>query len=82
MRRNFVKRPVKANTNTRSSRVVAIQLDVEIPEGVSSEDVIQAIEDMAGNSTVQDFHIAGADFVGDLTDIYERDYPDLLVYRD
>ena len=44
-----------------SSKVVAIQLDVELPEGVSADDVVSFIEDAVADSTVQDFHIASID---------------------
>ena len=89
MKRKFTTKPtmtqssVKATTDAgeKESRVVAIQLDVEIPTGVSSDDVISFFEDASSNSTVQEFHIAGSDVVADLTDEYERQYPDLLVYR-
>lgn len=86
--RKFIKRPVLANSKCvncateQKSRVVAIQLDVEIPEGVSVDDVIDFIQDAAGNSNVQEFHIAGSGFVDDLTEVYESQYPDLLVYRE
>ena len=66
-----------------SSKVVAIQLDVELPEGVSADDVVSFIEDAVYDSTVQDFHIANIDICGDVTAEYENDpdLSDLLVYR-
>lgn len=63
------------------SRVLAIQFDVEVPDGVYAEEVISFFNDALADSIVQGFHIAGADFVEDLTDVYEKQYPDLLVYR-
>ena len=64
-----------------SSKVVAIQL--ELPEGVSADDVVSFIEDAVYDSTVQDFHIANIDICGDVTAEYENDpdLSDLLVYR-
>lgn len=91
MKRRFTAKPTITQSSVRAttdaseneSSVVAIQLDVELPTGVSAQDVISFIEDAVSNSTVQDFHIASIDICGDVTDRYEEnsDLSDLLVYR-
>lgn len=61
------------------SRVVQISIDVEIPEGVDSQEVINILQ---GCSTADsNFNILGIDVIDDMTEVYENQYPDLLQYR-
>ena len=61
------------------SRVVQISIDVEIPEGVDSQEIIHILQ---GCSTADsNFNILGIDVIDDMTEVYENQYPDLLQYR-
>ena len=54
------------------SRVVQVSFDVELAPGATSDEFIEAVDK---------FNIVGEDYAGDLTEVYERDYSDLLKYR-
>ena len=69
------------NSSGGRSRVIAIQVDVELPAGVDAQVVIDDIYN-AADGTVQNYHIASCDVAGDVTTQYEDNYPDLLVYRE
>ena len=79
MKRTFKKMPVKASTQHSQGgrRVVAIQLDVCIPESLNSDDVI-AVAESAINRKLENTTVVGSEYVEDLTELYQRDYPELL----
>ena len=63
------------------SRVVQVSFDVELAPGVSYDEFIEAV-DKATNANASDkFNIVGEEYVADLTEVYERDYSNLLKYR-
>lgn len=82
MRRKFIKQPVTASRRGKSnSRVVAVQFDVEMPEGQSAEKFIEAVNNFISRQYKNDFNIVGQDTVEDLTSVYQKSYPDLLKFQ-
>ena len=82
MKRKFVKQPVTASRKGRGkSRVVAIQFDVEMPEGQSAEKFIEAVDNFISRQYKNDFNILGPASIEDLTSIYQKSYPDLLEFQ-
>lgn len=81
MKRKFIRRPVTASTESESSRVVAIQLDIELPGDVDSSEVVEALKRCAANITDVDFNLINADYVDDLTSVYEEQYPESFMFR-
>lgn len=69
---------IQASSNS-GHRVVQISLDIEVPAGVDPQSFIDELE--TRYATSDKYNIAGGDVVEDLTDIYERDYSNLLVFQ-
>ena len=63
------------------SRVVQFWFDVELAPGVSSDEFIEAVNKATNANASDKFNIVGEEYVADLTKAYERDYSDLLKYR-
>ncbi len=63
------------------SRVVQVSFDVELAPGATSDEFIEAVDKAINSNAASKFNIVGEDYVEDLTDVYERDYSDLLKYR-
>lgn len=63
------------------SRVVQFSFDVELAPGASSDEFIDAVDKAMSANASDKFNIVGEEYVADLTDVYERDYSDLLKYR-
>lgn len=68
---------MKKNTeNPVESRVVAIQFDVEMPKDVDAQTFIDSVN--AWISGQPKFNVVGSDVMDDLTDVYKKEYPELL----
>lgn len=80
-RKNSINSSTAVKTSTGGSRVVQVSFDVELPDGVDAQQFIDDVGDMVGSATVNEYHIAGSDITEDLTSMYEKNYPELLVYR-
>ena len=63
------------------SRVAQFWFDVELAPGVSSDEFIEAVNKATNANASDKFNIVGEEYVADLTKAYERDYSDLLKYR-
>jgi len=75
-----MKRQVKAIAESKGVRVVNVSLDVILPAGKDANDIPGLIEETMNEAYDGSgfFRIAAGDVGGDITDIYERDYPDEL----
>lgn len=73
-----MKRMIKANEQTEF-RVVSIGLDVVIPAEADGSEIADKIE-LLLDEHAKGFRCAIADFKGDVTDLYESEYPgDLFI---
>lgn len=63
------------------SRVVQVSFDVELAPGVSSDEFIEAVDNATNANASDKFNIVGSEYVADLTSVYDRDYSNLLKYR-
>ena len=72
-----MKRVVKSSiAEDRGLRVANISLDVVIPEQADGWTIAQKIQDIVNANSGTAFRVAAADVGGDITSIYEYDYPE------
>ena len=71
-----MKRQIKAGDTVDANRVINVSLDVVIPEDIDGSVIAASIESLVNRKASGKYRVAAADVGGDLTDIYERDYPD------
>lgn len=65
-------------SSSTGHRVVQISIDLEIPAEIDPQQFIDEIE--SKYQTSDQYNIVGAEVTEDLTDIYERDYSNLLIF--
>lgn len=62
-------------------RVVVVSMDVVIPDTADGFQIAQQIQDLVNNSSLN-CNVAASDIGGDITDIYERDYPEFITLEE
>lgn len=57
-------------------RVVQVSMDIKIDDNADVDEILEYIEKCSSGAV--DFTIVGSCFSDDLTDVYEKNYPELL----
>lgn len=72
-----MKRVVKASkAEDKGLRVINVSLDVVVPAQADGYTIAQAIMDLSNKYYGDGVRVAAADVGGDITSIYEYDYPE------